>query len=295
MYTTNKTSVPQENVALGATSAPPIMTEQTPSTIVGQARSATPRAMQHDPEKDSNIGPSYSLSQLSIETGRLVTEHHEGNDAVDVVDPPEQGETRAFLHEHQLQASPMDQAKARDNGPLIALLAAWWMESASLATAIAALIAIVVMLAQYNNKEQPTWKRAINLNTLVAILSTLMRACLVVVAEQGEILPFSSSSLNIPGWHLEVIGQLKWNFFRQPRPLHKIVYFDAALRGPWSSLLLVFRTRRMYEVLSGTKSAASADVLKEYSNFGMYNHCSFYRNWSIHTASRQSCILREAP
>lgn len=194
MDATNKPSVSQDNVALRTISAPPTMTEQTPSTIVRQSRSATPQEMQYESERDSSIGPSYSPSEASIDNGRLITEQHARNDARDIVDPPEQGETRAFLYEHQLQASSTDHAKARDKGSRIALLAAWWMESALLATAIAAMIAIVTMLAQYNNEEQPSWKGTINLNTLVAILSTLMRACMVVVAEQGEILPLSASS-----------------------------------------------------------------------------------------------------
>ncbi|KAI4685087.1 hypothetical protein J4E81_008899 [Alternaria sp. BMP 2799] len=45
------------------------------------------------------------------------------------------------------------------------------------------------MMKEYNNKQQPEWKYKINLNTIIAILSTLMRACLVFVAE--EVIVFS--------------------------------------------------------------------------------------------------------
>jgi predicted component of type VI protein secretion system len=62
----------------------------------------------------------------------------------------------------------------------------WWLEAVSLALAIAALSAIVGIMAEYHDKQQPEWKYRINLNTVIAILSTLMRACVVVVAEEGE-------------------------------------------------------------------------------------------------------------
>jgi hypothetical protein len=51
---------------------------------------------------------------------------------------------------------------------------------------MAALTAIVVLMAEYHDKQQPEWKYRINLNTVIAILSTLMRACMIVVAEEGE-------------------------------------------------------------------------------------------------------------
>lgn len=135
------------------------------------------------------------LTQAPIEDGQLHAEDHEGQNAGDFVGFSEPGETRAFLHEHRHGDCPTNHAKIRDKPCRIATLAAWWIESTSLSVAIAALIAIVVMLAQYNNEEQPTWKGTINLNTLVAILSTIMRACMVVGAEEGDILSFSEPPL----------------------------------------------------------------------------------------------------
>jgi hypothetical protein len=52
--------------------------------------------------------------------------------------------------------------------------------------ATGAFLAIVTILAVYDNEEQPAWKYSLNLNTLVAILSTLMRASLVVIVEEGK-------------------------------------------------------------------------------------------------------------
>lgn len=64
-------------------------------------------------------------------------------------------------------------------------------ETASLVIATAAFIAIIVTMVEYNGKEQPAWKYAINLNTLIAILSTLLRACMVIVTEEGNVLAYN--------------------------------------------------------------------------------------------------------
>jgi hypothetical protein len=58
--------------------------------------------------------------------------------------------------------------------------------AADTSMAIGAFLAIVTILAVYNNEEQPAWKYSLNINTLVAILSTLLRASLVVIVEEGK-------------------------------------------------------------------------------------------------------------
>jgi hypothetical protein len=65
-------------------------------------------------------------------------------------------------------------------------LTAWWFETLSLLLATGALVAITVTLAKFNRQEQPSWKYRINLNTLVAILSTLLRVGMTVGVEEGE-------------------------------------------------------------------------------------------------------------
>ncbi|EUC38784.1 hypothetical protein COCCADRAFT_32149 [Bipolaris zeicola 26-R-13] len=87
-------------------------------------------------------------------------------------------------------------------------------------------------MAKYNDKEQPEWRYSINLNTVIAVLATILRSCMVVVTE-------------------EVISQLKWLLFRRPRPLWHLEHFDSAARGPWGSLLLFFRTRSLNAAFVG--------------------------------------------
>jgi hypothetical protein len=128
-----------------------------------------------------------------------------------------------------------------------ALFFAWWLELASLLLAIAAFIAIAITLYKYNQQEQPAWRYSINLNTLVAILSTVLRACMVVVVEEGNALLFKHNFVTLLkySWSL-VVSQLKWMWFHKPRPIRHLAYFDTAAHGPWASLVLGFRIKRMF-------------------------------------------------
>ncbi|KAE9961664.1 hypothetical protein BLS_001549, partial [Venturia inaequalis] len=112
------------------------------------------------------------------------------------------------------------------------LASAWWQEIISFLFATVLFVVITIILAKYNGQEQPESKYSLNLSTLVAILSTLMRASLVVVVE-------------------EVIGQLKWLWFKTSRPLRHLSDFDQAARSPLGSLLLPFRIRRLNLALLG--------------------------------------------
>jgi hypothetical protein len=113
---------------------------------------------------------------------------HEATQADDYAGTLEAQEDHAFISEAQRPSTSIHAPETRTNTQRrsFALLKTWWFELASLTVAMAALIAIAITLAEYNNKEQPAWKFSLNLNTLIAILATLLRACMVVVAEEGE-------------------------------------------------------------------------------------------------------------
>jgi hypothetical protein len=132
-------------------------------------------------------GSDASSTQTSIDITRLSHEDHERVGVEETtVGTTEPGETHAFLHENHPDAESIRKTKAKTKGNHVAFLMTWWLEAVSLALAIAALSAIVGIMAEYHDKQQPEWKYRINLNTVIAILSTLMRACVVVVAEEGE-------------------------------------------------------------------------------------------------------------
>lgn len=63
----------------------------------------------------------------------------------------------------------------------------WTLEMASMFMAIGCLIAIFILLAKYNDQEQPKWPHAstLNLSTLVALIATILRLMLGNVLGAG--------------------------------------------------------------------------------------------------------------
>lgn len=64
----------------------------------------------------------------------------------------------------------------------------WLYEAMCLVVAISALAATVVVLAKFDNQEQPRWPYAdiFNLSALIAILATLLRSMVTLVLEACE-------------------------------------------------------------------------------------------------------------
>lgn len=72
---------------------------------------------------------------------------------------------------------------------------AWFTNVAGLLFAAAILIAIVVILRNYDGKLQPNWDYSLNLNSLVAILTTVLRTSLMDTVSDGEFILFCSNEL----------------------------------------------------------------------------------------------------
>ncbi|KAK4441971.1 hypothetical protein QBC34DRAFT_314080, partial [Podospora aff. communis PSN243] len=100
----------------------------------------------------------------------------------------------------------------------------WMWELAAIASAVGILVAIGIILSVHDGKPLPPWPLGLNLNSLVAILTTFLRALIMVFIA-------------------EVICQLKWDWFREPRSLYDLNRFESASRGVWGSLLVLACTR----------------------------------------------------
>ncbi|KAF8855608.1 hypothetical protein BDZ45DRAFT_746359 [Acephala macrosclerotiorum] len=87
--------------------------------------------------------------------------------------------------------------------------------------AIALVATIIVTLAHFDGQVVRDWPLHINLSTLIAVLSTVLRATMMVVVA-------------------EVIGQLKWSWFSRPWPLNHLQHFDDASQGVIGSSRLPF-------------------------------------------------------
>ncbi|KAK6082490.1 hypothetical protein SCUP234_04329 [Seiridium cupressi] len=97
----------------------------------------------------------------------------------------------------------------------------WTWEFLSLLVAIGLMAATIGILAHFEGQKVPDWPFSINLNTLVALLSTIQRAAMLVAVA-------------------EVIGQLKYAYFSRPKPLKDLHDFDRASRSVNGSIKLLF-------------------------------------------------------
>lgn len=136
------------------------------------------------------LSPIPSATRLNTSFGDTLpnSEHPKSQVTRDSVSLAEPEETHGFLRKDHSVAGPRNHDVIITKNYRFSLLSTWWTETTSLAIATAAFIAIMVTMVEYNGKEQPAWKYAINLNTLIAILSTLLRACMVFVTEEGKVL-----------------------------------------------------------------------------------------------------------
>ncbi|KAM0440033.1 hypothetical protein ACHAPT_001135 [Fusarium lateritium] len=100
----------------------------------------------------------------------------------------------------------------------------WIWEIVTWLVAAGLLVAICVILDHANGKPVNDWDLPINLNSLVATLSTLYRALVVTIAA-------------------EILSQEKWIWFwstsSPPRPLLHLQLFDAGSRGIWGAVRLL--------------------------------------------------------
>ena len=65
-------------------------------------------------------------------------------------------------------------------------LKTWAKECLLVLIATGLLIAIASILTSYNHQPQPGWGLGLNLNTIIALLATILRSTLVVVVEEGQ-------------------------------------------------------------------------------------------------------------
>ncbi|CCT63697.1 uncharacterized protein FFB20_02850 [Fusarium fujikuroi] len=110
-------------------------------------------------------------------------------------------------HDINITTKDVSSRKAKP-GPI----RSWLWETLSLLLALGLLIATIVIPAQNNNRVLKPWPYDISLNTIIAILSTFMRASMLLVVA-------------------ELIGQMGWNALQKPRPVSDLHHFNNASRG----------------------------------------------------------------
>lgn len=103
----------------------------------------------------------------------------------------------------------------------------WAFECTAAFFSLGCMVAIVVLLIQYNGQSQSTWNfpAGVTINAVIAVLNTAAKALMTLVLASA-------------------LGQWKWMYFnRHSHPLTIFDAFDKATRGPLGSIMLLGRTR----------------------------------------------------
>ena len=85
----------------------------------------------------------------------------------------------------------------------------WIYESSSCFISLLALTGLVLMLVDFDGRSRPQWPDYISVNTIVAIVTAILKAALMLPIAEG-------------------ISELKWHWFTPPRSLGDISMFDSA-------------------------------------------------------------------
>ncbi|KAF2135590.1 uncharacterized protein K452DRAFT_347514, partial [Aplosporella prunicola CBS 121167] len=101
----------------------------------------------------------------------------------------------------------------------------WLWEIVSNFISIACIVVIAVILSVFDGKALSQWQPPIKPNALISIFATIAKATLL--------LPVA-----------ECISQIKWLYYgKEYRSLVDVQCFDQASRGPWGSLMFLWRFR----------------------------------------------------
>ena len=132
-------------------------------------------------------------------------------------------------------------SSARLNSMWTKVVHAWWLwEVAAAIVLIVATIALIVVLKTADQQQQRPWlvgNTQLTLNTVIAIVSIIMRASLLVMV---------GGALNQSPWN--EFAQRKQSNQKQQvgHPLKDLDLFGEAANGSWGSLKLLCRTKFRY-------------------------------------------------
>ncbi|PSR82162.1 hypothetical protein BD289DRAFT_23249 [Coniella lustricola] len=109
----------------------------------------------------------------------------------------------------------------------------WWWEIGASLLSLLCVILITTVLVKFNNTPLASWPFWIQPNSLISVFTTVGHSAMMV--------PIASC-----------ISELKWRHFRlQAHPLSHLQCFDEASRGPWGSLVVIFKLRTKALVVVG--------------------------------------------
>ncbi|KAJ5602505.1 hypothetical protein N7537_005461 [Penicillium hordei] len=147
------------------------------------------------------------------------------------VEPHPEPANEPLVHDTADQENKLKSREKPSMWQLISSLFIWEVLAMVLSSGV--LVAIVVILTQYDDHPQPAW-RLVSLNSVISWLSTVSKGCVLSAISEG-------------------IGQLKWVWFtRKSRPLVDLGAFDGASRGVYGCAGLVWRLRARHFAALGS-------------------------------------------
>ncbi|QDS74642.1 hypothetical protein FKW77_009241 [Venturia effusa] len=144
-------------------------------------------------------------------------------------------DVRVRTQELDQPASP-DQGSSPSSSPTqsSSTVETWWLfEFFAWLLGATGLIAIVIVLCATEGKPTPNWyikskyssvKLTVTINSVLSLFSTLIKSTLLIPVIAG-------------------MSQLKWVWFRKGHCLSDYQRFDSAAKGPWGSLILIWKFR----------------------------------------------------
>ncbi|KAE8449583.1 hypothetical protein EG329_007913 [Mollisiaceae sp. DMI_Dod_QoI] len=126
------------------------------------------------------------------------------------------GEENSSISRDTANSSPAEPQHKKENKELLTNL--WTLEVVAAAFSVIFLIVMVIILHEYDSCPNPRLPYNITLNTIISILATASKSCLLYVVAAG-------------------IGQSKWFWFQETsRSLRDVQVFDNASRGLFGSI-----------------------------------------------------------
>ena len=97
----------------------------------------------------------------------------------------------------------------------------WWSEIGAILLSAVAFVSIIITLYPHDRKPLPQWPYSISVNALISVFVVVFKAAILYMTA-------------------EALGQLKWLWYADQRPLSHIDIYDQATRGPLGAFKLVF-------------------------------------------------------
>lgn len=123
-----------------------------------------------------------------------------------------------------------------------------WLEILCCSLVVGALLAIVATVYPHRDRPLPQWLYNLSINSLVSIYVVVLRAAMSLVLAEGKGILICRLLHRMGAYVIPGFGQLKWSWFRRPRPLADLGAYDDASTGPFGAVSLLWTLWGRYTI-----------------------------------------------